>query len=51
MEQNRCGKRLTGRHKTRWEDLDKKDVESLGESTHWKKRVMNRERWRIGCEM
>jgi len=51
MKQNVCGKRLIRRHKTRWEDLDKKDVESLGESTNWKEIVMNRKRWRIGCEM
>jgi len=30
MEQNTSGKRPLGRPKTRWEDLVKKDVQSLG---------------------
>jgi len=34
MEQNPRGKRLLGRHKTRWEDLVKKDVQSLGGGTN-----------------
>jgi len=51
MEQNTCGKRSLGKLKTRWEDLVKKDVQSLGGGTNWKERAMDREEWRIGCEM
>lgn len=51
MEQNLRGKIPLGKSKTRWEDLVKKDVQSLNEGMNWKERLMDREEWRIGCEM
>jgi len=51
MEQNLCGKRPLGRAKTSWEDLIKKNMESLGGGPNWKKKAMDREGWRIECEM
>jgi len=44
-------KRPLGRSKTRWKDLIKNYVESLGGGSNWKEKSMVRERWRIGCEM
>jgi len=51
LEQNPRGKRPLKRPKTKWEDLVKKDVQSLGGGTNWKERAMDREGWRNGCEM
>jgi hypothetical protein len=51
LEQNSQGKRPPGRPKIRWEDLVKKDVQSLGRGTNWKERAMGREEWRNRCEM
>jgi hypothetical protein len=42
LEQNPQGKIPLGRPKTRWEDLVKKDVQSLGGGTNWKERAMDR---------
>jgi len=36
MEQNPSDKRQLGRPKTRWENLVKKDVQSLGGGMKWK---------------
>ncbi|VVC33011.1 Ribosomal RNA methyltransferase FtsJ domain,S-adenosyl-L-methionine-dependent methyltransferase [Cinara cedri] len=51
LEQNPRRKRPLGRPKTRWEDVVKKDVQSLGGGMNWKERAMDREEWRNGCEM
>jgi hypothetical protein len=40
MEQNPHGKRPLGRPKSRWEDLDEKNVRSLGEE-----QIGNKEQW------
>ncbi|KAL4120341.1 hypothetical protein QTP88_013055 [Uroleucon formosanum] len=51
VKDNKSGKRPLGRPKTRWEDLVKKDIQSLGGGTNWKERAMDREEWKNGCEM
>jgi hypothetical protein len=51
LEQNPRGKRLLGRPKTRWEDIVKKDVQSLEGGTNWNERAMVRQKWRNVCEM
>jgi len=38
-----------GRPRLRWEDLVKRDVESLNDVPKWKTKATDRETWRIGC--
>lgn len=50
IEQNPVGKRPLERPKIRWEDIIKKDVESLGGFFNWKNLVLDRDGWKLGCE-
>ncbi|CAI6370121.1 unnamed protein product [Macrosiphum euphorbiae] len=49
LKENPKGKRSLGRPRLRWEDLIKKDVESLNGGPDWKTKAADRESWRIGC--
>lgn len=40
-----------GKPKLRWEDIVKIDVEKLGGGVNWKDLAMNRDGWRIVCEI
>jgi len=49
LTENPKGKRPLGRPCLRWEDLIKRDVESLNGDPDWKTEAADRETWRIGC--
>jgi len=39
------------RPRMRWEDSIKKDVEYLGGTSKWRDLALDREGWKLGCEM
>jgi len=51
IAQNLLGKRPLGRLRVHWEDVIKKDVEQLEGDLNWRILAMNREEWRLDCEM
>lgn len=51
MSKNPERKRPLGRSQMRWEDVVKRNVESLNGRSNWKKRAADREDWRIVCLM
>ena len=49
MDENPVDKRPLGRPRLRWEDMIKRDVETLNGGPVWKVQALDREGWRIGC--
>jgi len=51
--QNYFGKRSSGLGRPRmwWENVIKKGIELLGDGSIWRLLVMDREGWRLRCEM
>jgi len=49
LTENPKGKRPLGLPRLRWEDLVKRDVESLNGGPDWKTKAADRETWWIGC--
>lgn len=48
LEKNPTGKRPLGRPRLRWEDIVRKDVESLIGALDWRRQASDRENWRQG---
>lgn len=51
MEQNLWGKNHLEKPKTKWENLVKKDVQSLGGGTNLKEKAVDKEEWKSGYEI
>jgi len=49
LAENPVVKRPLGHPRLRWEDVIKRDMESLGGGQDWKAKAADRETWKIGC--
>ncbi|VVC34853.1 Hypothetical protein CINCED_3A012399 [Cinara cedri] len=49
MDENPVGKRPLGRPRLRWEDVIRKDEETLNGGRDWRTRAVDREGWWTGC--